>query len=132
MFETEVLNGLLRVGGGGEGSWICAPINKTNLAGKQCLLDIKPNFLDQFQGKVIQLAEIIRELIMISERLMIQQLNDMQLHVLLRSTSTVRNTYFVFLVLSPMSVTKQEDVCLHFITKLKICHLSYSVCAHDA
>ena len=94
MFETEVLNGLLRVGG--EGSWICAPINKTNLAGKQCLLDIKPNFLDQFQGKVIQLAEIIRELIMISERLMIQQLNDMQLHVLLRSTSTVWNTYFVF------------------------------------
>ena len=45
MFETEVLNGLLRVGGGREGSWICAPINKTNLAGKQCLLDIKPNFL---------------------------------------------------------------------------------------
>ena len=37
-----------------------------------------------------------------------------------------------FLVLSPMSVTKQEDVCLHFITKLKIYHLSYSVCAHDA
>ena len=29
MFETEVLNGLLRVGGGGggEGNWICAPIN---------------------------------------------------------------------------------------------------------
>ena len=95
MFETEVLNGLLRVGGGGRVVG-CAPINKTNLAGKQCLLDIKPNFLDQFQGKVIQLAEIIRELIMISERLMIQQLNDMQLHVLLRSTSTVWNTYFVF------------------------------------
>ena len=62
MFQTEALNGLLMVGGGG-GSWICSPINKTNLAGKQCLLVIKPNFLDQFQGKVIQLAEIIRELI---------------------------------------------------------------------
>ena len=31
-----------------------------------------------------------------NERLMIQQLNDMQLHVLLRFTSTVWNTYFVF------------------------------------
>ena len=45
MFQTEALNGLLRVGGGG--SWICAPINKTNLAGKQCLLDIKPNFKER-------------------------------------------------------------------------------------